>query len=273
MAFSDYATAGSARALGEIAALTERRVRHLRRAPGRLIGVALNPLVMLVAVGYLFRGAITAPPGSRGGYVGYLMAGICVQVALAGLGPGAMSVALDLRTGLIDRLRTMPITRSAVLVSHALGDLLVGVGVLLLVSATGLLMGWRPHGSPFAIAAGFLLVAGFVFGMTWVGITLGATVGNPESIESIGALALVLLTFVSDAVFPAADMPVWLRPVIDWSPVSAVADACRSLWGSMPSGAHGFPAQHALAVALVWTAVLFLVGVALAGRRFRAAGA
>jgi ABC-type uncharacterized transport system permease subunit len=134
-------------------------------------------------------------------------------------------------------------------------------------------MGWRPHGSPFAIAAGFLLVAGFVFGMTWVGITLGATVGNPESIESIGALGLVLLTFVSDAIFPAADMPVWLRPVIDWSPVSAVADACRSLWGSMPSGARGFPAQHALPVALVWIAVFLLVGVALAGRRFRAAGA
>jgi ABC-type polysaccharide/polyol phosphate export permease len=272
MALSYYATAGSARALGEIAALTERRVRHLRRAPGRLIGVALNPLVMLVTVGYLFRGAITAP-GSRGGYLGYLMAGICVQIALAGIGPGAMSVALDLRTGLIDRLRTMPITRSAVLVSHALGDLMVGTGVLLLVSAIGLLMGWRLHGSPFAIAAGFLLVVGFVFGMTWVGITLGATVGNPESIESIGALGLVLLTFVSDAIFPAADMPVWLRPVIDWSPVSAVADACRSLWGSMPSGARGFPAQHALFVALVWIAVFLLVGVALAGRRFRAAGA
>lgn len=272
MAFFDYATAGSAEAFGEIAALTERRVRHLRRAPGRLIGVALNPLVMLVAVGYLFRGAITAP-GNRGGYVGYLMAGICVQVALAGIGPGAMGVALDLRTGLIDRLRTMPITRSAVLISHALADLLVGAGVLLLVSVTGLVMGWRPHGSPFAIAAGFLLVAGFVFAMTWVGITLGATVGNPESIESIGALGLVLLTFVSDAIFPAADMPVWLRPVIDWSPVSAVADACRSLWGSMPSGARGFPAQHALAVALVWMAVLLLAGVALAGRRFRAEGA
>jgi ABC-type polysaccharide/polyol phosphate export permease len=272
MAFSNYATAGSARAFGEIVALTERRVRHLRRAPGRLIGVALNPLVMLVTVGYLFRGAITAP-ASRGGYLGYLMAGICVQVALAGIGPGAMGVALDLRTGLIDRLRTMPITRSAVLVSHALADLLVGAGVLLLISSIGLLMGWRPYGSPFAIAAGFLLVAGFVFAMTWAGITLGATVGNPESIEAIGALGLVLLTFVSDAVFPAADMPVWLRPVIDWSPVSAVADACRSLWGSMPSGARGFPAQHALAVALVWMAVLFLAGVALAGRRFRATGA
>jgi len=272
MAFSDYATAGSARVFGEIAALTERRVRHLRRAPGRVIGVALNPLVMLLAIGYLFRGAITAP-GSRGGYLGYLMAGICVQIALAGIGPSAMSVALDLRTGLIDRLRTMPITRSAVLVSHALGDLLVGAGVLLLISVVGLVLGWRPHGSPFAIAAGFLLIAGFVFGMTWLGITLGATVGNPESIESIGALGLVLLTFVSDAIFPAADMPVWLRPVIDWSPVSAVADACRSLWGSMPSGARGFPAQHALAIALIWIAVLFLAGVTLAGRRFRAAGA
>jgi hypothetical protein len=120
-----------------------------------------------------------------------------------------------------------------VLVSHALGDLLVGAGVLLLISVVGLGLGWRPHGSPFAIAAGFLLVAGFVFGMTWVGITLGATVRNPESIESIGALGLVLLTFVSDAVFPAADMPVWLRPVIDWSPVSAVADA---VWSTRLSG-------------------------------------
>jgi ABC-type polysaccharide/polyol phosphate export permease len=248
-------------------ALLGRRLRHLRRAPGRLVGVVLNPLVMLLAIGYLFKNAIVAPQG--GDYQEYLMAGIAIQVGLAGIGPTAVSIALDLRAGLMDRFRSLPITRASVLVAHAVGDLMVGLGVLVVVLLVGVGLGWRVHGQLLHIGAGFAVIAGFILVMVWVGIMLGMTVKNVESIDSIGALILVVCTFLSSAVFSASSMPAWLRPVAQWSPISAVADTCRRLWGNPVPEAQGFPAEHPLLVVALWLGVLLLGTVWLSLRRFR----
>ncbi|MFE3323799.1 ABC transporter permease [Streptomyces sp. NPDC059176] len=251
----------------ETTALLGRRLRHLGRAPGRLVGVVLNPLVMLLAVGYLFKNAIVAPQG--GSYQEYLMAGIAVQVGLAGIGPTAISVALDLRAGLMDRFRSLPVKRASILVAHAFGDLLVGLGVLVVVLLVGLGLGWRVHGDVLSVAAGFGVIAAFILAMVWVGILLGMTVRNVESIDSIGALVLVLCTFLSNAVFSASAMPAWLRPVAQWNPVSAVADTCRRLWGNPVADAQGFPAEHPLLVVSLWLAVLLTGTVWMSLRRFR----
>ncbi|MEV0911039.1 ABC transporter permease [Streptomyces hokutonensis] len=252
-------------------ALLGRRLRHLRRAPGRLVGVVLNPLVMLLAIGYLFKNAIVAPQG--GDYQAYLMAGIAIQVGLAGIGPTAISVALDLRAGLMDRFRSLPITRASVLVAHAIGDLIVGLGVLVVVLLVGVGLGWRVHGRLLTICGGFAVIAGFILAMVWVGIMLGMTVKNIESIDSIGALVLVLCTFLSNAVFSVSSMPAWLRPVAQWNPVSAVADTCRRLWGNPVPEARGFPAEHPLLVVALWLGALLLGTVWLSLRRFRTATA
>ncbi|WFB86090.1 MULTISPECIES: ABC transporter permease [Streptomyces] len=252
----------------EIVVLAGRRLRHLGRAPGRLVGVALNPLVMLLAVGYLFKNAIDVPQGER--YQDYLMAGIAMQVGLACIGPTAVSVALDLRTGLMDRFRSLPVSRPAVLVAHALGDWLIGLGVLALIALAGLGIGWRPQGDPLSIAAGFAVAAGFVMVAVWVGIVLGVLVRNAESIDSVGALVLVLCTFLSNAVFPARSMPGWLRPVVEWNPVSAFADSCRRLWGTPAQTGTGFPAEHPYLTATVWGAVLLAGALWIGLRRFRA---
>ncbi|QES57078.1 non-ribosomal peptide synthetase [Streptomyces venezuelae] len=255
--------------LTETFALAGRRLRHLRRTPGRLVGIVLNPLVMLLAVGYLFKEAIVAPQG--GDYQEYLMAGIAVQVALAGIGPTAISIAMDLRAGLMDRFRSLPISRAAVLVAHALGDLLVGLGVLAVITLVGLGIGWRPHGDPLSVAAGFAVAGGFIFLMVWVGITLGMMVRNIESIDSIGALILVVCTFLSNAVFPAASMPGWLRPVVEWNPISAVADSCRHLWGNPTAQSTSFPGEHPHLVVAMWFAVLLVGTVWASLSRFRRA--
>ncbi|MFJ4681066.1 MULTISPECIES: ABC transporter permease [unclassified Kitasatospora] len=253
----------------ETLALAGRRLRHLRRAPGRLIGVVLNPMVMLLAVGYLFKNAIKAPAG--GSYQEYLMAGIAMQVGLASIGPTAISVALDLKAGLMDRFRSLPIARASVLVAHAIGDFLVSLAVLAVVCAAGLAVGWRTHGSPLSVLAGFAVAAGFVLAMVWVGITIGLVVRNVESIDSIGALVLVVCTFLSNAVFPAEAMPSWLHPVVQWNPISAVSDSCRRLWGNpyVPDG--GFPGQHPHLVAALWLAALLAGTAWLSLRTFRRA--
>ncbi|MFC8269652.1 ABC transporter permease [Streptomyces cinereoruber] len=212
------------RPVTETFALAGRRLRHLRRTPGRLVGIVLNPLVMLLAVGYLFKDAIVAPQG--GDYQEYLMAGIAVQVGLA---------------------------------------------VLAVITLVGLAIGWRPHGDPLSVAAGFAVAGGFIFVMVWVGITLGMMVKNVESIDSIGALVLVVCTFLSNAVFPAAAMSAWLRPVVEWNPISAVADSCRHLWGNPTANSTGFPGEHPHLVVSMWFAVLLVGTVWTSLSRFRRA--
>ncbi|MER5551558.1 ABC transporter permease [Streptomyces sp. NPDC002793] len=254
--------------LTEIVVLAGRRLRHLGRAPGRLVGVALNPLVILIAVGYLFKNAIDVPPGER--YQDYLMAGTAMQVGLACIGPTAVSVALDLRTGLMDRFRSLPVSRPAVLVAHALGDWLIGLAVLVLVALAGLGIGWRPQGGPLSIAAGFGVAAAFILVAVWAGIVLGVLVRNAESIDSVGALVLVVCTFLSNAVLPTRSLPGWLQPVVEWNPVSAFADSCRHLWGTPARSAGGFPVDHPYLTATMWGAVLLSAAVWIGLRRFRA---
>ncbi|MGA5867880.1 ABC transporter permease [Streptomyces cinereoruber] len=154
------------RPVTETFALAGRRLRHLRRTPGRLVGIVLNPLVMLLAVGYLFKDAIVAPQG--GDYQEYLMAGIAVQVGLAGIGPTAISIAMDLRAGLMDRFRSLSISRAAVLVAHALADLLVGLAILAVITLVGLAIGWRPHGDPLSVAAVFAVL---LVGTVWTSLS------------------------------------------------------------------------------------------------------
>ncbi|MFI5776148.1 ABC transporter permease [Nocardia sp. NPDC051570] len=257
--------------LVEILALAGRRLHHLRRAPGRLLGLLLNPLVTLLALGYLFKNAIAAPAG--GDYQDYLMAGIVAQAALASIGPTAIGVAMDLRVGLMDRFRSLPISRSAVLIAHSIGDFLAGLGVLVVVTGVGLLIGWRPHGSPLSIAAGFGVAVAFLMIMIWVGITLGVMVKNIESIDSIGALVVVLCTFLSSSVFPVTTLPGWLQPLIRWNPVSSVADSCRHFWGNPTLPDPGFLGQHRELVMVLWLAVLAVGTVVLSLRRFRTAAA
>lgn len=253
--------------VAEITALVSRRMVHVAVAPGRLVGIVMNPLVILIAVGYLFAGAVSTPGG--GAYVDYLFGGVILQVGLASIGPTATSVNIDLARGLMDRFRSLPISRMGVLVAHSLADLLIGLGALAVVASVALLIGWRPTSSPLEIAAGFGVAALFVYACVWLGILLGVVVKNVESIESIGSLVLVVLSFLSNAILAPAGLPDWLRPVAEWNPVSIVADLCRSLWGNPLSGAVGVMAEYPGWIALGTFALVIGVAVLLGGRRFR----
>ncbi|WP_042386388.1 ABC transporter permease [Streptacidiphilus melanogenes] len=257
--------------LADIGALAGRHLRHLRRSPGRLFLVTMTPAVMLIAVGYLFRDSITVPGSSS--YEDYIMAGIAAQVALAGVGPTALGVAVDLRDGLVDRYRSLPISASSVLVGRALSDMVTAAVALAAVCGLGLLLGWRPHGGPLRIGAGFAVLLAFAFVMLWVGILLGTTMRNVEAIDGTGALILVVLSFLSNAYVAVSGLPNWLRPAADWNPVSSVISVCRTLWGNQPpQAAHGgFPATHPGVVAACALGVVLVTVVPAALRGFRRA--
>lgn len=252
--------------LTEMFAVAGRRLRHLRRAPGRFIGITMNPLVSMIVLGYLFKNSITIPGGGQ--YQEYLFAGAALQVGLAGVGPTAIAVASDLKGGLIDRFRSMPIGRSVVLFGHTIADFLVGLLGMAVVTGFGLLLGWRSHTDVVSTIAGFALVALFLYVMLWVGVLLGMASKSLETIDSIATLVVVVFPFFSNAFLSAANLPAWLRPVAEWNPISAVSTACRRLWGNPAATEASFPVQHPSVVIVVSLGVLFVLTTVVSVRRY-----
>ncbi|MDE9365085.1 ABC transporter permease [Luteipulveratus sp. YIM 133132] len=255
------------RAVEETADLVIRRMRHMRAAPGRLIGVILNPLVLLLAVGYLFKDAIRLPVGTTD-YVDYLMPGVALQVGLASVGPTAISVSGDVQRGLMERFRSMPISRRSVLIAHSLADLVLAAVALLVLGGIGLALGWRPSGGAAGVLSGVGLALVFAYAMIWVGIALGMAVKHAESIDSIGALLLVVLTFLSTAVLPPTAMPGWVRAVAEWNPVSTGSRLIRDAWGTDAPTGGSYPAAHPGVVAAVVLGAVLLGSAAYALRTF-----
>ncbi|WP_344266896.1 ABC transporter permease, partial [Streptomyces sodiiphilus] len=246
-----------------------RRLRRLRRAPGRLIGIIMNPLVSLVVLGYLFQGSLSISGG--GSYQEYIFAGVAAQVGLSGIGPTATAVAMDLRGGLVDRFRSLPISRSSVLTGHTIGDLVIGLVGLLVVTAVGVAFGWRPQTGVLSVLAGFAVLAVFMYAMLWVGVVLGMFSRNMETINVIAGLVTVLFTFLSNAFQSVDRLPGWLRPVAEWNPVSAVVTVLRELWGNPVDTGAGFPAGHASAAIIISLGAVFAVTVVVSMHRYRAA--
>lgn len=256
---------------GEMLALAGRRLRHLRRAPGRLVGVIMNPLVTMIAVGYLFKDSIVVP--GTGSYPDYLMAGAAAQVALASVGPTAIAVALDLRGGLVDRFRSLPISRPAVLVGHTLADLVMSLVGLVVVLAVGLLLGWRAHTGVGPLLAGVGVLAAFSFVMLWVGVLLGMVLRNAETIDSVGGLVVVLFSFLSSAFLSVNRYPAWLRPVAEWNPVSSVTNQVRLLWGDPVAADPGYAGRQPGTVVAIALCVVLAATAAISFRRYRTAAA
>ncbi|MDQ1288110.1 MAG: type transport system permease protein [Actinomycetota bacterium] len=253
----------------DVMVLTGRHLLHFRRSPGRFIGIAMNPLVMLLAMGYLFRRSIVVP--GSGDYVDFLMAGVAAQVGLASVGPAAIGVSADLREGIVDRFRTMPVAQASVLLGRTVADLLLSAVALLVVTTVGLMLGWRPHTGAWSVIVGFGLLLGFLYAMEWFGVVLGLLLREAETIDSIGALVLVLLSFLSSAFLSIQGLPEWIRPIAAWNPVSVVVSACRLLWGSPAAPTPGLPGQYPLAAAWATVVLLLVVFVPLASHLYRRA--
>ena len=253
----------------EVFEIAGRRLRHLRRAPGRFLGITLNPLVSMLVLGYLFKQSISVPGGD---YLDYLFAGVAIQVGLAGVGPTAIAVASDLQGGLVDRFRSLPISRSAVLVGHTFADLLVSVLGLAVVAVFGLLLGWRPAAGFGSVLAGFGVVLAFSYVVLWLGVVMGIFIRKLESIDAISTLVVVVLPFLSSAFLSTGNLPAWLRPVAEWNPISVVVTTVRSLWG-YPQAAEGFAGAHAALLTPLWLLVLLGAAASLSVHRYRTAHA
>ncbi|MCQ4213542.1 ABC transporter permease [Streptomyces longispororuber] len=250
-------------------AVLGRHLQRIRHAPAILVMTQTMPIVFLLFFGYVFGSAL-AMPGSD--YRAFLVPGMLVATAANGIMTGMFTAAQDSHRGVMDRFRTLPMSRAAVPLGQAVADLLTtAVGLVPLV-LVGLAMGWRVEGGTPGALGAFGLLLLFRFATTWVGILFGLVSRSEEAAGQLGS-ATFMLPLLSNAYIPTDGMPGWVRTVAEWNPISAVATAVRELFGNAPVP-HGaaWPVTHPVAGSLAWCAVLLAVCVPLAVRRYANAG-
>jgi ABC-2 type transport system permease protein len=238
------------------------KLRHDPTAIGLTLGA---PVVLVLIFGYIFGSAIQVPGGSN--YRAFLVPGLFVNIA-ANILPAMIAMARDSGRGVVDRFRSMPISRTAVPFGQAAATSVYGLVSFVLMAACGLAVGWRiERGAVLALAALGLLMA-FQFAATWVGMWLGLVIGKEETAGQVSILVFPV-TMVSNVFVPTAGMPGWLRVIADWNPVSAVAAATRQLLGNPTTPAGGaWPLEHPVTASLLWAAALLVVFVPLCTRRY-----
>ncbi|MET7352616.1 ABC transporter permease [Streptomyces mirabilis] len=246
-------------------AMLGRHLRRIRHNPGLLILTQSMPITMLLFFGYVFGSAL-ATPGQE--YRAFLLPGLLVATAANGIMTGMFQAAQDSHRGVMDRFRTLPMSRAAVPLGQALADLVVtAVGTVPLM-LVGLAVGWRIEGSALRAVAGVGLLLLFRFATTWIGIVLGLASRSEEAAGQLGG-ATFILPLLSNAYIPTDNLPGWLRTVAEWNPISAVTTALRDLFGNAPVPDEGaWPVTHPVAGALAWCAVMLAVFVPPAVRRY-----
>ncbi len=259
---------GLRRRLIDVAVLSARNFVHIAREPLRLSDVTVQPVLFTLLFVYVLGAGVALPDGS---YPDFAIAGLlALNLTTSAIGT-AVGLSTDLGSGVIDRLRTLPMWRPAMLVGRTLADLLTAAICAAFVAATGLLVGWRPDADLASVLAGFGLFLLFSYALSWVCACLGIVSGDAESAQSTGLVILFPLAIVSNAMVPTQHMPALVRAVADWNPVSAVTAAARELFGNPnPSAASGaWPMQHPVLAGVLWSLALLAVFGPLAAALYR----
>ena len=243
----------------DILALTWRNLLGYKRVPQLLVFSTIQPVIFVIMFRYVFGGAIAVPGFS---YVDFLMPGVFAQTVTFGATTTAIGLAGDLNTGLLERFRSLPMSRSAVLAGRTTADLTRNVFVVLLMAAVGFAVGFRIHGSVLEFVAGLALILLFGYTFSWVFATVGLWVRDPEAAQAASFPVLAPLVFASSAFVPTATMPGWLRVFADHQPVSVTASAVRDLM-------LGLPATNDVLQSLGWCIGILAVFVPLAIWRYQ----
>ena len=251
-----------AEAFADTRVMTARQLRKILRRPMYVVYLFVQPVILVLLFRYVFGGAIDT---GRVSYVDYLLPGIIVMTAIFGSLTTGLGLTEDLAAGVVDRFRSLPMARSAVLLGRTGADLVTNTITLLVMLAIGLAVGFRPTQPVYDGVLALVLVLGFAFVFSWISAFVGLAVRDPETAQSIGFIWVFPLVFASSAFVPAGTMPGAVRAFADVNPVTLVVDAARALMIG-DGGALG-PALGTLA----WLAGLLLVFVPLSVRAFRKA--
>jgi ABC-2 type transport system permease protein len=260
------------RGLSDALVITKRQLLQLTRVPEVLIFNTIQPVMFVLLFRYVFGGLGAGIPG---GYVQLLMPGIFVQTVTFTLAATAQGLAQDMEKGLIDRFRSLPIARSALVVGRTFGDGLLNIVVLFVMGLAGFLVGWRPTSGPLKIAEGFLMLLFFGYALSWAGIFAGLISKDSRVVANVSFLFTFPLTFLSNAFASTTSMPKPLQYVAEWNPVSTMVAAVRQLYGfhnKFGVTANSYPSQHPIVMSFIYMFLLMAVFIPLSVRRYNSAG-
>ncbi len=248
--------------LSDCAVVTGRNLRHFTRQPQLLLFSTVQPIMFVLLFAFVFGGAIEAslPPGVA--YIDFLLPGIFIQSQAFRSTQTAIGLAQDLERGVVDRFRSMPMARAAVLVGRTAADLVRGVFVVALMVAVGYLIGFRFQEGLLSALGAVAVVSGFGFALSWIFTYVALTVREVETVQSAGFVAIFPLVFASSIFVPVSTMPSWLQSIAEASPITASVDAARAL-------SIGGEVSEPLLQALAWYAGILLVFIPLCVRRYR----
>jgi ABC transporter DrrB family efflux protein len=240
-------------------AVAHRNLIKIKRVPEVLVWVLLSPIMFVLLFAFVFGGSIDVPGLN---YREFLIAGIFAQTVVFGATYTGAGLAEDMQKGIIDRFKSLPMTRSAVLLGRTGSDIVYNALSIAIMAGTGLAVGWRIRTSIWEAIAGFALLLLFAYGFSWVMATVGLLVPSPEVVNNASFMVIMPLTFISNAFVPSDDLPTPLRVFAEWNPVSAVTQSARNLFGntsSLTPPAEAWSMQNPELYTLIWIAVLIAV--------------
>ncbi|MDO5502796.1 MAG: ABC transporter permease [Actinomycetia bacterium] len=256
--------------LSDVQTVTWRNLIKFRRNPEILLFAVLQPIMFVLLFSQVYGGSIRIEGAD---YTDYLMAGIFGQTVLFGSTFSGYQMAQDLKEGMIDRFRTLPMANSAVLFGRTFADLVLNAVSIVIMMLSGFLIGWRFHEGVLHLLAGVGILLLFSYAFSWVMVLLGIVVRTPEVINNASFMVLFPLTFISNAFVQPQNLPRVLEVIANWNPVSALVQAARSLFGNVGTAPvpDTIPMQHPVLTVLVGSAVMLAIFIPLAVSRFQKA--
>ena len=245
-----------------------RNLKRIPRIPELAIFAILQSIMFVLLFAFVFGGAIPIPGG--GDYKIFLMPGIFAQTIVFAAATTAIGMTDDVNKGIIDRFRSLPMARSAVLTGRTFSDVIYNAGILVVLMVTGFAVGWRVETGIPSLVAGFGLLLVFAYAMAWLGVWLGLNVPTVEVGQQVIFTVLFPITFISNVFVPPQALPDWLRPFAEWNPTSTLTAALRELWGNPnPAASTSLAATEPALVTLGWVVLIIAIFGPLGVRRYR----
>jgi ABC transporter DrrB family efflux protein len=262
--------------LHDVWVIARRGVVHMKRQPEQLSDATIQPIMFVILFAYVFGGAIAVPggggPATAQRYREFLMGGIIAQTIVFSAFGVAMGIANDRKNQAIDRFRSLPIARGAVLGGQALANLIKALLPIALMSISGLIVGWRIRGSLVDTLAAYVLMLAFSFAMIWIGVLIGSIVATPEGVTGITFAVLFPITFIASTFVPLSSMPTALRSIAQWNPTTTLSDGLRKLFGNPNTpikAGDPWSIAHPVAYTWIWIAAIVVVCAPLAIRAYQ----
>jgi ABC-2 type transport system permease protein len=253
--------------------IAQRNIIRIKRVPDVMAFVLIQPLMFVLLFAYVFGGSIDIPGGN---YREFLIAGIFAQTVVFGATFTGAGLAEDLQKGLINRFRSLPMSRSAVVAGRTASDVVYNALSILVMSIAGLFVGWRIRGSVLDAIAGFALLLFFSYAFSWVMACVGLLVPTPEVVNNASFVILFPLTFIANTFVPSDNLPGVLRTIAEWNPISTLTHAVRVKFGNIPVGTPdptAWPLQNSVLYSLIWAVALIVIFAPIATRLYQRAGA